>query len=91
MDFRQFALHANSSPWRTLQPREFYQECLRRTWRGKLFWAEAVSALLALVAIPVTLDLPYGRRPYELDDFDEGNVGTCFEQRVDEKVSRSMS
>jgi membrane protein YdbS with pleckstrin-like domain len=37
------------------QPREFYQECLRRAWRGKLFWAEAVSALLALVAIPVGL------------------------------------
>lgn len=37
------------------QLREFYQECLRRAWRGKLFWAEAVSALLALVAVPVGL------------------------------------
>lgn len=37
------------------QSREFYQECLRRAWRGKLFWAEAVSALLAFVAIPVGL------------------------------------
>jgi hypothetical protein len=39
----------------TTQPREFYQECLRRAWRGKLFWAEAVSALLAVVAIPIGL------------------------------------
>jgi hypothetical protein len=34
---------------------EFYQECLGRAWREKLFWAEAVSAILALVIVPVGL------------------------------------
>lgn len=46
---------ANLRRMANTQPREFYQECFRRAREGKLFWAEAVSGLLALVMIPVGL------------------------------------
>ena len=33
--------------------RDFYAECWRRSWRGKLLHVEAVSGMLALFAVPI--------------------------------------
>lgn len=33
--------------------RDFYAECWRMAWRGKLFHVEAISGMLALLAVPV--------------------------------------
>tara|TARA_R100001594_G_scaffold146696_1_gene198463 strand:- start:597 stop:1169 length:573 start_codon:yes stop_codon:yes gene_type:complete len=33
--------------------REFYWQWIKRAWRGKILWAECISGLLTLFAIPV--------------------------------------
>lgn len=36
-----------------MQMRDFYSQCVRRAWRGKLLHVEAVVGLLLLIAIPI--------------------------------------
>ena len=33
--------------------RQFYWQCFRRAWRGKLLWAEGISGVLTVFAVPL--------------------------------------